>query len=311
MEIKISGKTVNIINDHDPDIHELIKVCETLINRLYLATLLCKHKKLEGEGSELPLEYNKSYLIANVISDLYFSTARTASTVIKLNKLDSSSLVQAVIIVRGILETCINASFIMSMGDEAAKNAVEHALAKSFTDHDKTIGSGKHSISIKSSFLPKPSENFQKLLKKFTSKKGRQLNWIDLSVSQRIVEIEKRFGKTIAIGLNSAYTALYQDASEMIHGSYLGALISLGREPLSNPTKDMKEINKKDEQKYSYSLSCMFLSIYYSLKSFSNFAEIDENRFSLDLLFERFFEVMYGESTTEYLQKNPKVDGTH
>lgn len=142
MQVTVGGKTINIENEHFPEADILISICERLTKQLYLATLLCKGNEIEGDGGTL--EYKKSLLISDVISDLYFSVGRASFTVLKFQKLGAESLIHAIPIIRGIIETCVNAAFIIAKGDSEAERAIEHAIARSYVGFEKSTGKGEH-----------------------------------------------------------------------------------------------------------------------------------------------------------------------
>lgn len=154
--------------------------------------------------------------------------------------------------------------------------------------------------------IPKPiqfTKNIEAIVREFTSRRGTPLNWTDLSVSQRIIAVESKFGKRVSIGLNAAYTVVYQDASEMIHGSYLGALKSLGREPFKETAIDIEAIQANNRNQYVYGLCALFNAIYFTLEVFSAYTEISRENFSLDELHDQYFEALTGESKLDYLCK--------
>ena len=71
-------------------------------------------------------------------------------------------------------------------------------------------------------------DKFDELLSEFTSKKGRELNWISDSVEQRIEFIEASFSPKVGASLRSSFYINYRESSEILHGSLYGVLFFLG-----------------------------------------------------------------------------------
>lgn len=306
MEIKIGDDWCKIDNDHSADMEDIFNALDRQVKNMYLASHLAKGDKFtsDDDGKKETVSYTKNEIVARVLYELFFLIAHSSTTVLKLKDLGGLHLVHGTTIARSIVEASINAAYIMSSDEAVAEQALAHAFAKSYHSLERNSGKGPHRMKIKKRLGIKPSEKFLEMLNGFTSAKGRPLNWTQLSVTQRIDEIQKVFGTTIAVEFNAAYINIYQDASEVLHGSYLGALISHDREPFKKAALKLGKMNEANELRYSATLSSLFLSVDALLKAFCKYTEIDKDFFELEALFRSFVELMFGESFDDVKKKN-------
>ena len=146
-------------------------------------------------------------------------------------------------IARGVIETLVNASFLMtdtSLADQAWRHSQQKLLRK----FDKKFGRGEFSIHVK---YDAPDElkgisGIESAIQEFSTRKGQERAWTELSVEQRIEAIGHRFGKEIAGGFLGAYAVIYSDASEVLHGSLYGAqLFYRSADRLTGQIEDHKE----------------------------------------------------------------------
>ena len=73
----------------------------------------------------------------------------------------------------------------------------------------------------------------------FTTAKGREKDWTDLSLRQRLDAASAAFPGTALLSLNASAFNIYRHASEVMHGSYYGALMIWG---LTNP--DPRQVDR-------------------------------------------------------------------
>jgi hypothetical protein len=128
-------------------------------------------------------------------------------------------------IARSSVETWINTAYILAGGEDMAQRAIHHAQQKFFRDNDRTFGRGNSQMRVR--ILPaadeRPSEELQKMMDDFTTKKGHSKDWTDLTAPQRIEFIQQTLGDSCSAGFLGAYGLIYSDASEIVHGSLYGA----------------------------------------------------------------------------------------
>ncbi len=127
-------------------------------------------------------------------------------------------------VARCAVEALINAGYVLAGGDPLAKRAIRHAQQKSFRELDRTYGRGDFTIRIRASAIPDPAQNaeLKRALDEFTSKQGKEKNWTDDSVQMRIEKIGQALGVGPASNFLGAYSLVYSDSSEIIHGSLFG-----------------------------------------------------------------------------------------
>lgn len=249
---------------------------------LNLAIFLLDKKNIEVEGESVSIEYDHND--TSVLISLMLSAGGSIETIKAISSLPSLCFSDSLPIARAVVEGCINATYILATGKASVDNAIAHAVSKSYKNLNKSTGSGNYEITIKSNQGLTFDESVQKQIDDFTTKKGFTKNWTDLSVPQRIMKIEEAFGSEQSIELNGAYFLVYSDASEVIHGSYYGSLLSSGRTFFCDSPKNIEEQIKVHEKhiECAYLSSIMSLSgLLYSFSKNFNFkilqVKLDQN----------------------------------
>lgn len=264
-------------------IKNLVNAQLALIN---LSILILDKKQVNFEGEDVSIEYTHEE--TSVLISLILSLGSSVETIKSISELSSMRYKDALPISRSVIETCINVSYILAVGTEATENAIDHAITKSYRKLDMSAGSGNHKISIKSTKQIDVDEAFGEKLEKFSTKKGHQKDWTELSVPKRIAQIGTIFGDKHATTLNGAYLMTYSDASEVIHGSYFGSLLSSGMQPFGSSPKDMSEFTKAQERNMENSLLSSFLSMHGMLCVFSEYFKVNKLEEKLKENFARF-----------------------
>lgn len=152
----------------------------------------------------------------------------------------------AYVVARGIVETTVNTFYLMVAGDEVIDRAERHALQKvgRRVQQSSTIGDS----TIKTEYrgpggVPAIPEHVRAAIEEFTSKSGRERSWSELSVPQRIEFVGGALGPRVLTALHFAYDSLYGHASEIIHGTYFGALFAMGlAEPSGRSARSKEEV---------------------------------------------------------------------
>jgi hypothetical protein len=130
-----------------------------------------------------------------------------------------------VLFYRVIFESIINALFVLASSEEMARRALKHAQQKRFRSHGKEIRLGPYVARLEVENFP---DEIREYIDEFTSKKGREKNWTDLSISERIDVVANRYGSKIWLTLGSSYYGYYGISSEHVHGSLSGVLEFIG-----------------------------------------------------------------------------------
>jgi hypothetical protein len=250
------------------EISSLKKLLDSQLALLNLAILVLDEKSIEFEGEKITIEYDHKH--TSVLLSLILSAGSSVETIKLISTLPSLRFKDALPISRSVVEGCINASYLLAAGSEATDNAIAHAITKGYRQLDRSAGTGGHKISIKATSEIPIDAQLQKTLDKFTTKKGYQRNWTELSVPQRIVEIEKSFGTKHSMSLNGAYLMVYSNASEVIHGSYFGALLSSGMVPYGQSLESLSEFNVAQENHIESAFLASFLSLTGMLEIFAD-----------------------------------------
>lgn len=173
-----------------------------------------------------------SALMAPTLTILVQGIGTSASTILALTERPSMSVRDCYGIARSLIESSVNTCLLLSRGDELAEQAIMHARQFEYraADSSSKIGSSYYRIATRG--LPAVDEvpGLAEAIAKFSSKKGKPLPWVDLSVPQRIGEIEANLSKKAARVLHLAYQFVYAQASEVLHGSFYGHVF-IGRGP--------------------------------------------------------------------------------
>ena len=171
------------------------------------------------------LKIGKKSMTTIVVAQLLASIRSSCGTLSYLaNSPAEVSKSECLFIARAIIETSINAAFILATGDAIARRAVEHSVVKGYKRNDRNVGG----FSLKRKLFDVVPQDLEKLLNEFSNKKGYIKDWTDTKVPERIEKIREVFGQKLTSLLFASYISVYSDASEMIHGSLAGAQIKCG-----------------------------------------------------------------------------------
>ena len=144
------------------------------------------------------------------------------------------------VLARTIYETAVNFCFICAKGKEAAEKARRHALQKSFRDLSRKFDIGNLKLQVEWQGKVDLSKNpdLENALKEFTYPNGREnTKWTPENIEQRIEVIDKKYGARVSGNLVFGFTTIYRHASEIAHGTFFGALFSIG---LTSPSEKPK-----------------------------------------------------------------------
>jgi Family of unknown function (DUF5677) len=208
--------------------------------------------------------------VRRVVVAMALAGGQSITTLLEMSKKRGIPVRDCYPIARSTVETLINATYVLSGGASMAERAMRHAQQKSFRDLARTVGRGAYTMRIEAVGAPSAdgNEELKKALAEFTSAQGREKNWIDDSVPVRIESIGNKLGPKVASGLLGAYALIYQDASEIIHGSLFGIYrFYHGR---SKPPETVEEFRALTGSHLEGILFAAFLSVRGYLYAFCN-----------------------------------------
>ncbi len=124
-------------------------------------------------------------------------------------------------IARSVHELALNAAFVVAKGVDEARRAKRHAEQRSYRDKHRTGKVGGYSFEIQASGLKQAAEipGMTEALAEFAPRK----NWPTESPSARVDAINM-VSDAAGISFAGANIAVYQLASELLHGSYFGVV---------------------------------------------------------------------------------------
>jgi hypothetical protein len=184
--------------------------------------------KIADEGvvtySEQKLVGTLPQAVIQVVAPMSLAVGGSVQSIFELTKGFTPAVRDCFPIVRSIVETMVNACYVLAGGSEVAEKAIRHAQQKYYRDMDRTWGQGDNLLRVHAVDVPnfKWDIDLAEALAEFTSKKGKEKNWTEDSVPVRITTIEKKLSLTIAKVLLGAYAIVYGDSSEITHGSLYG-----------------------------------------------------------------------------------------
>jgi hypothetical protein len=190
-------------------------------------------------------------------------------------------------IARSAVETLINATYVLAVGETVAEKAIRHAEQKFYRDANRSVGQGDYRLQITASAWRELGEDHAQLkeaLQEFTSARGREKNWTDDSVPLRIEAVGQRLGVIPASGLLGAYALVYGDASEIIHGSLYGIQFFYhGRDKSPETVEDFHALTVQH-------LEGIFFALFLALNSYLRAFCITQKFAVLGLRLERHFD---------------------
>lgn len=198
----------------------LIPVREALTGFIKLLNVLISAC---GEGSWTSAELTRGIDVPppcnTVVALLLQAQGASSDTLLVLSRRGALKARDCFAVVRSVVELAVNTCYIIALGPAAAERALRHAKQKQFRNltRSSTFGSTKievHGPTLKGTV---PAE-LESAVVEFTSARGREKPWIDLSVDQRILRVEELRPRA-AQALHWAGFGVYGMASEVLHGS--------------------------------------------------------------------------------------------
>lgn len=189
----------------------------------------CLHLLNEDERGDASLLAGEPD-VNRVVKALMHMVGISAHSLVKLTDEVSLGAKDGYPLARAIIEGAVNASFLMASDPEIARKAQRHAEVRAFRDLSRKSEMGGWSFDIGHPVnIPSiEAQRMELMAAEFTTAKGRDKDWTDLSLRQRIDATAAAFPSTALLSLSTSAINIYRHASEVMHGSYYGALMIWG-----------------------------------------------------------------------------------
>lgn len=167
--------------------------------------------------------------VVETLLPLTLAAGASAHSLLLLTEKVGLSVRDAFGVARSITETATNALFLMASGPALAERAQRHAAQRALRYARQEWRIGDELVQPFGEWKSDGGSSKQsELLSEFTSKKGRELNWISDSVEQRIDFIQTNFSPKVGVSIRASFYMNYRESSEILHGSLYGILFFLG-----------------------------------------------------------------------------------
>ncbi len=184
--------------------------------------------KIANEGAATYLEQKLVLTlpdaVVQVVTPMSLAVGGSVQTIFELATGLTPAVRDCFPIARSVVETMVNACYVLACGKDIAEQAIRHAQQKYHRDMDRTFGKGDYSLRVQAIGASNSKLNvaLADAIEEFTSSKGKEKNWTEDSVPVRIAAEGEKLSPTIAKELLGAYAIVYGDASEITHGSLYG-----------------------------------------------------------------------------------------
>jgi hypothetical protein len=178
---------------------------------------------------------------------------------------------------RTAFETLVNVCFILAKGNTMAIRARQHAIQKSYRDltRESKVNGNTWKLEYQGEVILSPE--IQAALNEFTSKKGREItSWTPETTAEQIAVIDARFGKSVGSIFHLTLLAIYRHSSEIAHGTYFGALFSLGMTTPGGQPKTQEQLAQKQRQNLCMIMQMLGMSLAATLEVFDTENAITE-----------------------------------
>lgn len=197
----------------------------------------CLHLLNEDEHGRIPLPAGDPD-INRVIKALVHMIGISAHSLLKLTEEVGLGAKDGYPIARAIIEGAVNIAFLMASDPEVSRKAQRHAEVRSFRDlyRRAEMGGWTFESGYEADIPATVLQSVETMAAEFTTAKGREKDWTDLNLRQRLDVAAAIFPGTALLSLNASAFNIYRNASEVMHGSYYGALLIWGiTRPRSKP----------------------------------------------------------------------------
>jgi Family of unknown function (DUF5677) len=189
----------------------------------------CLHLLNEDECGRAPLPSGEPD-INRVIKALMHMIGISAHSLLKLTDEVGLGAKDGYPLARAIIEGAVNIAYLMANDPEVSRKAQRHAEVRAFRDlsRQEVIGGWTINAGYRGLIPSDEVKRLEAMAAEFTTTKGREKDWTDLSVRQRLDAAALVFKSTALLSLNVSVFNIYRHASEVMHGSYYGALMIWG-----------------------------------------------------------------------------------
>lgn len=133
---------------------------------------------------------------------------------------------------RAIFEQGLNLMRICQGGDSVAFRALQHWEQKSFRDLDRQVTLNQRTIGLRCSNVHKVDipQSTLDAVRVFTNERRKReiMEWGFEDLHSRVELVAKQLPGEESASLHLAYTCIYRESSDVLHGTVAGALRSLG-----------------------------------------------------------------------------------
>lgn len=150
---------------------------------------------------------------------LAMAAGQSVNTVLKLTDTRGIGIRDAYPVARSAVESYINATYLLSEGEEISQRALRHIPYAKWKHTNRIVGSGELSLEIQTQ--GSKASDAAMLFPEFAAK-GRNRNWTSLDTPARIARVGERAGGQAGARLLASYALIYSLSSEVIHGSPFG-----------------------------------------------------------------------------------------
>jgi hypothetical protein len=210
-----------------------------------------------------------------VILPLAYSAVDTCGSIAQLAQ--HGKMRDCFVLSRTAFETLVNICFILAKGNIIAIRARQHAMQKAYRDlkRESKINGNVWNLEYQGEVAPSPE--LQAALNEFTSKKGREItSWTPETTAEQIASIDDRYGKSIGSIFHLALLAIYRHSSEIAHGTYFGALFSLGMTTPNGLPKTQEQLALKQRQNLCMIMQMLGMSLAAAVEVLATESAIEE-----------------------------------
>jgi hypothetical protein len=163
--------------------------------------------------------------VIKVVVPMIDLVSMSGNSLLKLTEEISLNVRDAFPIVRSLVEGVVNICYIMSLGPEVAAKAERHAEVKAYRDLKRqwNVAGMKVDIEYLGNLSKEDIDRLEAMLPEFTTKGGREKDWTDHNLRQRLDIISRNFSSKSMIMLTGSVFNIYSHASEMTHSTYFSA----------------------------------------------------------------------------------------
>ncbi|MEO3475876.1 DUF5677 domain-containing protein [Roseomonas sp. CAU 1739] len=185
----------------------------------------CLHCLQLSRTGERPLAAGDPEVV-DVVLTMAHMVGISGHSILRLTEEVSLHVRDAYPIARSIVEGVVNVLFIMAKGRDMAARAKRHAEQKAFRDLHRTWQAGETTMAVQRIVELTPGERsrLEALAAEFAWRNGREKDWTDENIAERLAAIAATFPRSSHIILSAATFNIYRHASEVVHGTYFAAM---------------------------------------------------------------------------------------